>query len=150
MRQPLLARATTIAITLLALSGCGDVFGPTDRLADAHARWRRTRPTNYRFTLSVSCFCVFRPEPVTIEVHGDSVVSRLDAKGQPIDPIGASAFRSIDGLLDALDDAYDRDAEHVEARFDSVRGYPTHIAIDYREAWADDEISYVVVGFQPL
>jgi hypothetical protein len=134
------------AAVLLA-TACGDAFGPTSRLADARQRWRRTRPEAYRYQLVVGCFCALPPQPVTIEVRGDAVLSAVDAQGAPVRAPMASTYGTIDDLFEVIARAIAADAVQVDVSYDPTRGYPTSIAIDGSTRVADDEVGYTVSGF---
>lgn len=140
-------RCTLVA--LVALTACDDVSGLDGRYASARRQWIASRPTRYEFKLHVSCFCGFPPQPVTITVNGDSIVSATDATGAPIVAQLRSTYTSIDGLFAVVQGAIDRDAYQLDVAYDPLRGYPTSIAIDYRKNVADDEVSYTVSGFVP-
>jgi hypothetical protein len=134
------------AAVLLA-TACGDAFGPTGGLVEARQRWRRTRPDSYRYQLVVGCFCGLPPQPVTIEVRGDSVLSAVDARGAPVRVPSASPYGTIDDLFDAIERAIAASAVRVDVRYEATRGYPTSIEIDGSTRIADDEIGYTVSGF---
>jgi hypothetical protein len=134
------------AAVLLA-TACGDAFGPTSRLADARQRWRRTRPEAYRYQLVVGCFCGLPPQPVTIEVRGDAVLSAVDARGAPLGQPIAGPYGTIDDLFAVVERAIAANAAQVDVSYDPARGYPTSIAIDGSTRIADDEIGYTVSGF---
>ena len=55
-------------------------------------------------------------------------------------------FRTIDGLFDLVQDAYDRDAHEVQVDFDPDRGYPTRIWIDYVEMMMDEEMGFTLLS----
>src|SRR5690349_4169777 len=100
--------------TVLLATACGDAFGPTSGRAEARQRWQRTRPASYRYQLVVGCFCGLPPQPVTIEVRGDSVLSAIDAQGAPVRSPGASAYGTIDDLFAAIERAIAANAVRVE------------------------------------
>ena len=136
-------------VALLSLSACDDLTGPGARYADARRQWLTTRPNRYEYKLHVSCFCGFPPQPVTITVQGGTIVSAIDATGTPIVAQFRDTYPSIDGLFAVIQGAIDRDAYQLDVSYDPARGFPTSIAIDYRQNIADDEISYTVTGFTP-
>ena len=55
-------------------------------------------------------------------------------------------FRTIDGLFDLVQDAYDQSAHEVQVDFDPGRGYPTRIWIDYVEMMADEEMGFTLLS----
>jgi len=153
MPAPVARRSTRRAFlaagwaAVLLATACSDALGPTDRLVDARQRWRRTRPESYRYQLVVGCFCGLPPQPVTIEVRGDAVLSAVDAQGAPVRSPIASAYGTIDDLFDVIERAIAANAVQVDVSYEPTRGYPTSIAIDGSTRIADDEIGYTVSGF---
>ena len=137
-----------LAATVMLATCGGDPIAPSFDLAAAQARWTRTRPTNYRYRLSVGCFCPSEAQPVTIEVHGDSVFSRTNANGQPVDPRVASRYRTIDGMFGVIAGAIGSKASTLDVVYDRTFGFPTSISIDYVKDAVDDEIGYVLTGFE--
>ena len=54
---------------------------------------------------------------------------------------------TLGGLFDILEQAYEREADEIEARYEATLGYPVEVDIDYREHLADDEVEYRVSDF---
>lgn len=149
--RPFARRAVVALAALAALAGCGSATSPAQELRAARARWQRTHPGAYAYTLARSCECL--PEttaPVRIEVRGGVVTSRTYvATGAAVDAKWADVFPSIDGLFVTMDRAAARGLS-VDATYDRQYGYPREIAID-REHWAVDGGSHLAVGdFRPL
>lgn len=117
----------------------------------ARARWERTRPADYSFTLATSCECLTEiTKPVVVVVRDGVVTSRTYVQGgEAVDPRWASYFPSIDGLFTKIDDAATR-ADRLDADYDGRYGYPQRISIDYDTRMVDDEISLRVSDFHPL
>ena len=55
-------------------------------------------------------------------------------------------FRTIDGLFNLIQDAYDRNAHEVQVEFDPGRGYPTRIWIDYVQMMVDEEMGFTLLS----
>ena len=136
---------------LIATSACGEVTAVERRMGIAQARWQDNRPFSYRFTLRRSCEC--SPEmigPVVVEVTNNVVTSRTyTITGAAVGPSALELFPSIDGLFEVVDAALREDAAQLGVAYDPTWGYPTHISIDYRADMVDDEVLYVVSGFEP-
>lgn len=64
--------------------------------------------------------------------------------GDPFMPV------TVDGLFAAIDDAIERDAARIDARYDPQLGYPLEIAIDFSERIADEEVSYFASDLTPI
>jgi hypothetical protein len=144
-----------ILLTLsLILAACSSVSG--SEFDKNKAIWDNANISHYRYTLSVSCFCVFMDEmPVTIEVENDQVVSITSVKGTLIDssntvlyPVVAP-YATIDDLFTQLKSAQ-AEAEEITVVYDPTYGYPSSIAIDYIKQAADDELYLTVENFEVL
>ena len=55
-------------------------------------------------------------------------------------------FRTINGLFDLVQDAYNRNAHEVQVEFDPSRGYPTRIWIDYVLMMTDEEMGFTLLS----
>ena len=140
-----------VALAALVLAGCGNATSPTQEARAARARWVRTRPVDYGYVLTRSCYCLDEVvRPVRIEVRGAVVASRTYvASGAAVDAKWADFFPSIDGLFVTLGNA-GAQGQSVEATYDGQYGYPRTVAID-REHWAvDGGSSLAVTDFHPL
>lgn len=129
---------------------------PTAVLADVatnREKWESQHITHYRFELHVSCFCAFRDQmPLTIEVKDGKVVSMIDSKGQPVTQFGDlfDTYNTIEKLFAKLDAALNGEADSTTVEYDSAKGYPTSIYIDYIQQAADDEIGFTVSNLTVL
>lgn len=112
--------------------------------------WNQRNISNYRYTLSNSCFCL--PDargPVVIEVRNGVTTSVTSvATGQPVDPQFFQQYNTIPKLFDVIEDAIDRRAYSLNVRYNSRLGYPTQIDIDYNSQIADEEIYLTIENFQ--
>ena len=129
--------------TLLLLGACASPTTPENDLADYRTLWEAQRLTDYTFDVSRVCYCQFRGD-VRVTVK-DGVITGVSELASEVarDP---ETFRTIDGLFDLVQDAYDRDAHEIQVEFDPGRGYPTRIWIDYVEMMADEEMGFTLLS----
>lgn len=141
-----------VAPFLAAVSlACGDSTSPEEGdLRAARRRWETAGRLSYSFTLSRSCECT--PEmagPVRVTVQDGAVVSRVYVSGGgPVPPVLESAFPSIDGLFELIEEALRQNAYSLDVRYDATLGYPTIISVDYDRQIADDEFVHIVSDYQ--
>ncbi len=112
--------------------------------------WNYRNISNYRYTLSNSCFCV--PDargPVVIEVRNGQTTSITSvATSQPVDPQLFEQYNTIPKLFDVIQDAINRRAYSLNVRYNPRLGYPTQIDIDYSSQLADEEVYLTIENFQ--
>ncbi len=105
------------------------------KLDRARRRWKRAGIHNYRFEVSVLCFCATRG-PVVVFVRND----------RPVDaPASVRDIATVRRLHRAVQRAIDRKVPSLAVRYDR-RGIPRDIGIDNIERAVDDEVTYRV-GF---
>ncbi len=146
-----------ILLTLsLILAACSAASPSGSEFDQNKAIWDNANISHYRYTLFVSCFCVFVEDmPVTIEVENDQVVSITSVKGTVIDASNTvlypvvQPYATIDDLFEKLKSAQ-AEAEEVTVVYDTTYGYPTSITIDYIKQAADDELYLTVESFEVL
>ncbi|WP_372729794.1 DUF6174 domain-containing protein [Nocardioides sp.] len=102
-------------------------------------------PTDYSYTLSVSCFCLDAGVPIRIRVEDGEVTRAVYARGGRGVQKGADAdeFRRIT-INDVIDAANDPRAEKVQVEWPEGQDHPTRVSIDRSEMVADDEITYEI------
>jgi len=111
-------------------------------LARNSALWTRQHLRDYRFRLSVQCFCPGARRAVIVTVRngrprGSSPIQkRYDTFGEQ--------FSAIGRVLD------DPGAGKVSVVYDARRGFPRRAALDPIKAAIDDEQSWTVDQFRPL
>ena len=129
--------------TLLLLGACASPTTPENDLADYRTLWEAQRLTDYTFDVVRNCYCLGRAD-VRVTVK-DGVITGVTEIASEVarDP---ETFRTIDGLFDLVQDAYDRDAHEVQVEFDPGRGYPTRIWIDYVLMMADEEMGFTLLS----
>lgn len=140
-----------LLVFLLVLVGCSEIGPPqeirpvptepltAETLVDARATWDALNADDYSFALQRACFC--DPDwlgPFEVHVEAGEVVS-VTRGGERVPTDRAL---TIDGLLDLLQDALDRDAESIGAAFDPTTGAPLTLFIDYDIRVADEEVGF--------
>ena len=154
------ARAVAAALlTALALTGCGDDGDDgrtaTDRSGDHQTEttpsasptlgsYPSFAPTDYRFTLRVTCFCPDAGVPVRVTVLDGEVSSAVyDQRSAGFDRGEAAPdYRAltINQVIDELNAAVD--AESVRVEWPEGQDYPSMVSIDRSARIADEEIGY--------
>lgn len=114
--------------------------------------FRKQKITNYRYTLSNSCFCI--PEargPVIIEVrNGETVSVTSEATGEKVNRDFFQNFDTVPKLFNVIRDAINRRADRLDVQYDDKFGYPTNISIDYKFQLADEELFLSVTDFEVI
>ena len=129
--------------TLLLLGACASPTTPENDLADYRTLWEAQRLTDYTFDVVRNCYCLGRAD-VRVTVQGGVITGVTELASEVAhDP---ELFRTIDGLFDLVQDAYDQNAHEVQVDFDPGRGYPTRIWIDYVEMMADEEMDFTLLS----
>ncbi|WP_242051660.1 DUF6174 domain-containing protein [Nostoc sp. FACHB-280] len=114
--------------------------------------WNQQNIRNYRYTLSRSCFCAPAARgPVIITVRNGITASITTTTGEPVsNPEFFERYKTIPKLFNVIADAIARRADNVEVTYNSQRGYPTQISIDYSFQQADEELFLTIENFQEL
>ena len=129
---------------VLLLAACGDgPTAPANRLGEQRALWAAQVLTDYTFDVTKVCYWLCMGD-VRVTVK-DGVITGVTELASEVarDP---DTFRTINGLFDLVQDAYNRNAHEVHVEFDPSRGYPTQIGIDYVLIIADDEIDFTLLS----
>lgn len=117
--------------------------GGPEHLERARARWAVAGPDDYRFTVGRICFCppaLSGPFEVVVR---DGRVASVTRDGQPVGP-DAPALPTVEGMFDAVTEAYASSADEVRVRYDERLGYPVEIYVDEDFQAADEETGYTV------
>lgn len=108
-------------------------------------------PTDYAYTLRVSCFCADANVPVRVHVAGGEVTSAIYARdgrgydqGDPVDD-----FHRLT-INDVIDAANDTGAYSVQVEWPAGQDHPDSVYVDQDDHIMDEEVGYaisdVVVG----
>lgn len=110
-------------------------------------------PADYDIVVQRQCFCG-GPEalgPVRVRVRGGAIVERTyETDGSPVPAPFAATFPAVEGLFEFIEDAIDRESDHLVVIFDPELGYPVLAFADYVLEAADEEQGYDVVAFEPV
>lgn len=114
--------------------------------------WDQQKISNYRYTLTRSCFCTAEARgPVVVEVRNGVTTSVTSvATGQPVDPQLFKQYDTVPNLFNVVKDAIARKASSLTVEYDSQLGYPTQINIDYNSQIADEELYLTIENFQVI
>lgn len=140
--------------TLTCLWAFGAVAASAD-LAAARSAWRAAKLVDYEYGYRKYCACHPDTPPETIvSVRDGKIVGvrhrPVDATNEvPARPGSLGYYWTIDELFDLIDSAQRRGAQ-VRASYDSQRGFPTEIHIDYDKNAIGDELDVVLTTVTPL
>lgn len=146
--------ARTAALTALAgfaAFACSDPLGPHEgRLEEARVAWALAGPAGYEFVFQRFCFCgpdTVRPVRIDVRFGEVSAVTVVETD-EPLADL--SSFPTIEDLFAEIEDAIERDAYSLDARYDGDLGYPVDVSIDYIENAVDEEMAFKVSSFRDL
>jgi len=131
------------AVLLLAACGSDSPTAPVNHLGEQRALWASQDLTDYTFDVTKVCdWLCMGDVRVTVK---DGVITGVTELASEVarDP---DTFRTINGLFDLVQDAYNRNAHEVQVEFDPSRGYPTQIWIDYVRMIADEEMGFTLLS----
>jgi hypothetical protein len=136
----------TLALGTLSCWGEGPTGPQTqlEELADARMAWADTGLTDYTYAYQQECtFCAM--DPVDIRVEDGVIVSALSREdGLPV-VLGASPFRTIEGLHDRIEWFLLRDDPGgviVAVTYDLINGMPVEGDLDVVRS-VDEEVVWV-------
>ena len=160
---PARAALPALALALLALAGCGDSepgLAP-DPASSTEPTPEPTReptqdpggfaPTDYSYTLTLTCYCPDAGIPIRVTVADDEVVSAVYARGGGRsgavagDPVPLSRVVSLDEVIAAAETP---DAHRVEVDWPEGQDHPSSVAVDPSERAVDEEYGYLVADVE--
>jgi len=123
--------------------------------ADARARWQAAAIDDYEYTYQRVCDC--HPDQLADTIitvtHGEVAAVRYAredyAEDIPVAEDRLSWFRTIEDLFALIDSAVASNAD-VRATFDTQRGYPTRVYVDYSRDLVGDEVDLTITAFRLL
>lgn len=143
--------AALSAVLVLLGSACKDqgpeIEGFLDDVAAHRAFWESNRPSSYVYEVERWCNCPKEEQgPVRVKVEGTVVLERrYPETGAVVASSLDSAFPSVDGLFDMLEDAARREPWSINVNWDPELGYPRDFYVDFESNVLYDELSYRVV-----
>lgn len=144
-----------------SLSGCAnDNVSQREiaKLEKAINKWEAQKTQNYSYNFSKACFCYYFEE-VTVVVRADTVhailnietgedaVIELQEGEERLIDVYPELFYTIDEIFELLKTA-SLMADEMKGTYDSKIGYPTDAFIDYYENAIDDEVNYLLNGYE--
>jgi hypothetical protein len=138
---------------VLVLSACSGSGGSA--LQQNREKWQAQNIDHYRYTVVVTCFCIFAGAEVTYEVQNGQVVNQTvqPHPDRQIDTAEIEEFyqqyNTIERVFDFLEQATD-EADEVTIEYDPTYGYPTNITVDYVKDAIDDELYLSLSNLEPL
>ena len=149
-----IARLPLLALALAAGACTGgpfDASGARAELRAARAVWQRERPADYAYTVGRVCFCGQEVAgPVRVEVRGGQTVSVQTLGGQSLRPGAFDDLDTVEELFRVVEDAIEADPYQLSAGYDTERGHPLSLAVDYDRRVVDEEGGFVVSDFTAL
>ena len=165
--RPARAALPALALALLALAGCGDsepglapdpasTTQPTDEPSQEPSDEPAPEPTqdpggfaptDYSYTLTLTCYCPDAGVPIRVTVADDEVVSATYARGGGRsgavagDPVPLSRVVTIDEVIAAAETP---GAHRVEVDWPEGQDHPSSVAVDPSERAVDEEFGYLV------
>ena len=157
------AALTALALALLAMAGCGDSEpGLAPEPASSAEPTQEPNPepaqdpggfapTDYSYTLTLTCYCPDAGIPIRVTVADDEVVSAVYARGGGRsgavagDPVPLSRVVSLDEVIAAAETP---DAHRVEVDWPEGQDHPTSVAVDPSERAVDEEYGYLVADVE--
>jgi hypothetical protein len=145
-----------IMLLLLVTMLVGCSIGSQSELSRNQAKWEAAGITNYRYSLYIGCFCVFRDRmPVTVEVKDGKMASMSYQDGTPLSDEDRQIdffqkFSTIDGIFIDLKSGQAAKADEVKVSYDPTYGFPSQVEVDQIKNAMDDEFSVRVSDFEIL
>jgi hypothetical protein len=138
---------------VLLISACSGSGG--SELQQNREKWEERNINHYRYTVVVTCFCIFAGAEVTYEVQNGQVLNETvqPHPDRQIDPAEISEYyqpyNTIEKVFDFLEQATN-EADEVIVEYDQTYGFPTDISVDYSKETIDEEIYLTLSNLEPL
>ena len=123
---------------------------PKDSWERNKQKWVSNKTTNYRYTLSVDCFCGEAGlSPVLIEVRNGikKSVTTLSTS-ELVDSYFFTRYETVSDLFDLIERNLNKTHDTFNCEYDSNLGFPKKIEIDHHRNTADDEFLLEVTNFE--
>ena len=135
---------TSLRLFLLcALVGCASETKAPDDLVAAREQFSETLHGSYRFTWRRSCECSQESTAlIRITVQNGQIIQALNVETeQAVSAEVLSSLKTIEGVFDMVEDAYNEDAASIHITYDPTQHFPASVSIDYDLNVADEEFS---------
>ena len=143
-----------MTLVLAACTAVGSAMGSQSEIEQNKEKWQDQGISHYRYSLHISCFCVFVENmPLVIEVQDGEVVSMEFQNGAEIDPSLHELFdkyATIDRLFAEIEAGLNGAADKVTVEYDPTYGFPTKADLDFEEMAIDDELYLTISDFEAL
>ena len=145
-----------LIVMVLILTACASVqaLGNNSEIGQNQEKWQNTNISHYRYTLSISCFCVFAQDmPLVVEVQNGKVISMEYKNGKEIDSSLRELFNkyaTIDRIFAEVNASLNGGADSVVVKYHPTYGFPTDVTIDVQKQAADDELYLTLSNFEKL
>ena len=150
------------SLCIVILSSCSLFNTDDDGFNEALQKWEENKSSNYEFLYHKGCFCPGGLSPAIIQVRADTIYAVLNPETKESLKIYWSEEDSLENVLDAyptfyntiddlfaiIDEARKGKADKISVSFDDKLGYPREISIDYYKDAIDDEVGYIISGYQ--
>lgn len=143
-------------VMALVLTACAAGFtgGSQTEIEQNQEKWQKANISHYRYSLNLSCFCVFNENmPLMIEVQDGKVVSMGFHNEKEIDSTNRELFEkyaTIDRIFAELGADLNGAADKVTVEYDANYGFPVKAEIDFVEQAIDDELYLTISNFEAL
>jgi hypothetical protein len=125
---------------------------PTPTASPTVGSYPEFAPTDYTYTLGVSCFCMGAGAPITVTVADGQVVKAVYAQddtgrggAHAGDPAEQRYWMTIN---DVIAQANNTQADQVTVDWPAGQEYPNQVSVDQHRDMADDEIYYTISDVQ--
>jgi hypothetical protein len=118
----------------------------------ARQQFSDVRHGSYRFTWRRSCECTTESTAqmrITVVSGEITEVFNLETE-QAVPAEVRSSLKTIEGVFDMIEDAYNEDAASIHVTYDPAQHFPASVSIDYDLQVADEEFSLQISNVVPL
>lgn len=115
-------------------------------------KWNSYGISSYEVEMQKICFCP--PDALKLmifNIEDNEIVSVHYADtNETVNPNFYDNFNSINGLFELAEYALEQDPDEISILYDDEFGYIKQIAIDYKSAVADDELTIIASGLRRI
>jgi hypothetical protein len=143
----------------LAAAGSGDMTSSSAgervhvfKVASARDTWRLNALQDYRFDITLSCYCAAHGRFI-VTVAGGRIRDAQRAGGTNNNTetsLNPGDLQTVDQLFEMIDGYLVSRPDAVELRLDRRYGYPAFFRVDPRYGIADDEMTITIHDLAPL